>query len=50
MTRILVALLLLGSALAMYENDSPVFKLTEANFKKSVLDSDEFWFVEFYGN
>lgn len=50
MKKIFIGLLLLASTLALFDNDSPVFKLTESNFKKSVLESDEFWFVEFYGN
>jgi hypothetical protein len=50
MKKIFIGLLLLVSTLALFDNDSPVFKLTESNFKKSVLESDEFWFVEFYGN
>jgi hypothetical protein len=50
MKKIFIGLLMLASTLALFDNDSPVFKLTESNFKKSVLESDEFWFVEFYGN
>lgn len=48
-TKILVSLLLLGSGFALFSADSAVFKLTESNFKSTVLDSDEFWLVEFYG-
>lgn len=36
----LVTLLLLGSALGLFADDSTVFKLTAGNFKSSVLDSD----------
>ena len=35
--------------LAMYESaSSRVVNLNAANFKSTVLDSDEMWFVEFY--
>lgn len=44
-TKIIVALLLVGSTLALFNADSAVFKLTESNFKSTVLDSDEFWLV-----
>lgn len=40
MIKIFLAFALVCSSLALYEADSPVFKLTEANFKKSVLESD----------
>jgi protein disulfide-isomerase A6 len=34
---------------AMYDGaSSRVVTLTAANFKSTVLDSDEMWFVEFY--
>jgi hypothetical protein len=45
MSKVFVLFLLLSLAFGLYEDGSPVFKLTESNFKKSVLDSDEFWFV-----
>ena len=32
----------------LYKASGPVIKLTEANFKKEVLDSNELWLVEFY--
>jgi protein disulfide-isomerase A6 len=31
-----------------YGKDSKVKELTDANFKKLVLDSDEMWLIEFY--
>lgn len=34
--------------LAFYDNSKEVVKLTEANFKSKVLDSDELWLIEFY--
>ena len=34
---------------ALYADDSAVFKLTEGNFKKEVLETDDIWLVEFYG-
>lgn len=40
MNRILLLLVLIVSSTALYEDGSSVFKLTEANFKKSVLESD----------
>ncbi len=40
MNRIFLVSLFLTLALGLYEEGSPVFKLTESNFKKSVLDSD----------
>lgn len=40
MKQILVLFLLSTLAFSLYEGDSAVFKLTEANFKKSVLESD----------
>ena len=43
-----VCFLLLGTVWGMYEDDSPVFKLTKENFKKEVLESTDLWFVEFY--
>lgn len=49
MNRTVLVLFFITYALALYHDDSPVFKLTEKNFKSSVLESDEFWFVEFYG-
>ncbi len=41
---------LLGTLVqAMYDSaSSRVVTLTAANFKSTVLDSDEMWFVEFY--
>ena len=41
---------LLGIALtsALYSSSSPVVKLTQENFEKEVLKSDELWIVEFF--
>lgn len=33
---------------AMYSSDSKVVKLTAANFREKVINSNELWFVEFY--
>ena len=35
---------------SLYSGDSKVVKLTTDNFKKNVLNSNEMWLVEFYGN
>lgn len=40
--------ILIVSSMAFYEEGSDVVKLTAANFKEQVLDSDDFWLVEFY--
>ena len=40
MKRILVLFLLSTLVFSLYEDGSSVFKLTESNFKKSVLESD----------
>lgn len=47
--QLLLALLCIGSTLALFADDSAVFKLTASNFKDQVINSDEFWLVEFYG-
>ena len=49
MIKALTLTLFLVSTLALFADDSAVFKLTANNFKSSVLESDEFWLVEFYG-
>ncbi len=41
--------LLVVSTVALFKDDSAVFKLTAKNFQSTVVDSDEFWLVEFYG-
>jgi hypothetical protein len=41
--------LLVVSTVALFKDDSVVFKLTAKNFQSTVVDSDEFWLVEFYG-
>lgn len=47
--RILLLFLLIFSSVCLFKDDSAVFKLTAKNFQSTVLDSDEFWLVEFYG-
>ena len=47
--QILVAFVLVVSTFALFSDDSAVFKLTAKNFKTEVVNSDEFWLVEFYG-
>ncbi len=42
---ILLLFLLVVSSLALFSDDSAVFKLTANNFQSTVLDSDEFWLV-----
>lgn len=42
-------LLLLGSAVAMYEETDKVVTLTASNFNEEVIESEKLWFVEFYG-
>ena len=49
MKQYLIVLLCLSSALALFSDDSTVVKLTASNFKDLVLNSDDFWLVEFYG-
>ena len=34
---------------SFYSGNSKVQSLTAQNFKQKVLDSDEPWFIEFYG-
>ena len=46
---LLVFVLCLASAVALFSDDSAVFRLTANNFKDEVVNSDEFWLVEFYG-
>ena len=46
----LIITLLLASTFALFSDDSAVFKLTAKNFKDLVVNSDDFWLVEFYGN
>ena len=43
-----LAILILSTVSALYSDSSPVIKLTEANFKTLVLDSDDLWLVEFF--
>ncbi len=40
MNRAILVLFLIGCAMSMYDDDSNVVKLTEKNFKSSVLESD----------
>jgi hypothetical protein len=42
---LLLVLLLVVSATALFKDDSAVFKLTTKNFQSQVLDSDDFWLV-----
>ena len=49
MKQILFVLLCLVSTLALFKDDSTVVKLTAKNFKDLVINSDDFWLVEFYG-
>jgi len=44
----LVLVCLLSTALAMYDSNSKVVKLTKSNFKSLVTDSKDIWLVEFY--
>ena len=41
-------LVALNTCQSLYDDKSPVVKLTKENFKKKVLDSGELWFIEFY--
>eukprot|EP00873_Tetraselmis_striata_P018593 jgi/Tetstr1/438857/TSEL_027366.t1 len=41
-------LLCLGAAAAMYDATDAVEELTDDNFEEEVLDSEDFWMVEFY--
>ena len=45
----LLFLLAIVPCLALYDDGSAVFKLTSENFKPQVVNSEEFWLVEFYG-
>jgi hypothetical protein len=46
---LLLVFLLVVSTLSLFADDSAVFKLTAKNFQDEVLDSEDFWLVEFYG-
>jgi hypothetical protein len=48
--RTLLSVMLVVGAVGLFADDSAVFRLTANNFKSSVLESDEFWLVEFYGS
>ena len=43
-----VFLLTLSLASALYSSSSPVIKLTQENFEREVLKSDDLWIVEFF--
>ena len=43
-----VFLLTLGLASALYSSSSPVIKLTQENFEREVLKSEDLWIVEFF--
>lgn len=47
---LLGVLILMISSLtqAFYDNNKNIVKLTESNFNKEVIKSDEIWLVEFY--
>jgi Skp family chaperone for outer membrane proteins len=45
MKTLLVFVLLIAITFSLFSDDSAVVKLTEKNFKKLVLESDEFWLV-----
>lgn len=47
--KLVIFTLLVVSAFTLFEEGSPVFRLTASNFKSSVLESDEPWLIEFYG-
>lgn len=47
---LIIVLLLVVSCLSLFADDSAVLKLTAKNFEREVLESDEFWLVEFYGS
>ncbi len=47
MSRVILSLLLVASAIAMYDGDTPVHKLTAANYKS--IDTG-IWFVEYYAS
>jgi hypothetical protein len=49
MNKQILLFLCMASALALFSDDSAVFKLTAANFKEQVINSEDFWLVEFYG-
>lgn len=40
--------LLLVSAFAFYDGTSDVVKLTVSNFNEEILESNDFWLVEFF--
>jgi len=44
-----ILLTILTSSQALYDSKSPVVKLTSENFNDLVINSDDLWFVEFYG-
>lgn len=48
--KLFLLLLFVVSTAALFNDDSAVFKLTAKNFQSTVVDSDEFWLIEFYGN
>jgi len=46
--RLFASIVLLSLLVAAPTHGSDVVQLTSANFKKQVLDSSQFWLVEFY--
>ncbi|CAI5455386.1 unnamed protein product [Caenorhabditis angaria] len=49
MSRLVVlALLAIGSASALFSKNDAVIELTAANFQSQVINSDDIWIVEFY--
>jgi len=46
--KVLYYLLLISSIYTLYSSSDPVVELTQSNFKKLVIDSNDLWMVEFY--
>ena len=46
--KILVAFVLLGAALAFYEDSVNVQTITDENFEKRILDGKDLWLINFY--
>ena len=50
LTCVLLAFCILGTAFGLYGSNSKVVKLDKSNFKSLVINSNELWLVEFFGN
>jgi protein disulfide-isomerase A6 len=48
METVLLFLLAIGNALALYSPSDDVVDLNPSNFDSTVIQSDDLWFVEFY--